>query len=118
MKKNHIKIHLVSLGILALGFAIAKLFQPIPPGFESACKILLVFALAVWVCSVFMGGKIIPFIISSGFLVTFLAAFLFQKDGFDPGGGSINNFWYLWIGLYFGCFVLSLILEAVYKKIS
>jgi len=116
MKKNHVKIHLLSLGILITGFVIANLVKPMPSGFGSTGKMMAIFALVILGCSFLMGGKLVPLITSSGFLVTFFLALIFQRDGVDPAGASTNNFWYIWVFTFIGAFVLSLFFEAVYAN--
>lgn len=116
MKKNNGKIHLLSLGILAAGFVIANLVKPTPSGFGSTGELMALFALLILGCSFLLGGKLVPLITSSGFLVSFFAALIFQKDGVDPAGARTNNFWYLWVFIFLGCFIVSLFFESVYAN--
>ena len=114
MKKNYIRIHLLSLCILVVGFVLSILIKSDRSGIGGTGKMLALFALAIIGCSFLMRGKLIPLITSSGYFVSFLFAFFFQRDGLDPGGGATNNFWGLWIIVFFICFVLSLFFEFFY----
>lgn len=116
MKKNNVKIHLISLIILAAGFVIANLVKPMPSGFGSTGEMMAIFGLVILCASFLMGGKMVPLITSSSFLVTFFLALIFQRDGVDPAGALTNNFWYIWAFTFLGCFVLSLFFEAVYAN--
>lgn len=118
MKKNHGKIHLLSLGILVAGFVLSILIKSDRTGIGGTGKMLALFALVIIGCSFLMGGKLIPLITSSGYFVSFLFAFFFQRDGL--AGPGTNNFGRLWIIGFFSIFVLSLYFESVYanKKLN
>ena len=116
MKKNHGKIHLLSLGILLLSFLIICRVLRDAGGYLNLGKFLALFALVILGCSFLMGGRLIPLITTCGYLVSFLIAHFFQRDGVDPGGGTTNNFGRLWIIAFFTCFVLSLYFESVYAN--
>lgn len=114
--KNNLKINLVSLGILVAGFALSILIKSDRTGIGGTGKMLALFALVIIGCSFLMRGKLIPLITSSGYFVSFLFAFFFQRDGVDPAGAATNNFFRLWIITFFACFVLSLFFESVYAN--
>ena len=116
MKLKQLFIHLLSIGILAAGLGLAVLIQPQPGGYVSLAKSLAMVALVFILASLLFNGKLVPLITSAGYFLTFLFAFLFQRDGVDPGGGSTNNFGRLWIIAFFTCFVLSLYFESVYAN--
>ena len=116
MKKNNLKINLLSLGILVVGFVLSILIKSDRSGIGGTGKVLALFALVIIGCSFLMRGKLVPLITSSGYFVSFLFAFFFQRDGLDPAGGATNNFFRLWIIAFFTCFVLSLFLESAYAN--
>ena len=120
MKNNNVKIHLLSLVILTIGFIVANLVMPMQSGFGNRGKMIAIFTLVILCASFLMNGKVVPLITSSGFLVTFFLAFIFQKDSLDPAGARTNNFSYIWVFTFLGCFALSLFFEAAYanKKLS
>ena len=111
MKHKQLFIHLLSIGILAAGLGLAVLIQPQPGGYArlavEIAGICLVFILA----SLLLNGKVVPLMISTGYFLTFLFAFFFQKDGFGT-----NNFGRLWIISISIVFVLSLYFESVYAN--
>ena len=120
MKKNHGKIHLLSLGILLLSFLIVCRVLRDAGGYLNLGKYLALFALVILGCSFLMGGRLIPLITSCGYLVSFLLAHFFQRDGFDPGGGRINNFGGIFIVAFLIIFICSFYFESVCasKKLS
>ena len=120
MKKNHVIIHLLSLGLLLLSYFIVCLFLRDAGGYLRLGKYLALFALVILGCSFLMGGRLIPLITSCGYLVSFLIAHFFQRDGFDPGGGLTNNFGGICVALFLVIFICSFYFESVYanKKLS
>ena len=116
MKHKRLFIHLLSICILAAGLGLSILIQPEPGGYVSLAKGLALVAFVFLTVSLLLGGKVVPLMTSSGYFLTFLFAFFFQRDGVDPGGGTTNNFGRLWIIAFFTCFVLSLYFESVYAN--
>ena len=114
MKHKRLFIHLLSIGILAAGLCLSILIQPEPGGYVRLAKYLAMVALVFILASLLMNGKVVPLMTACGYFLSFLFAFFFQRDGVDPGGGSTNNFWGLWIIAFFTFFVLSLYFETVY----
>ena len=47
------------------------------------------------------------------YITSYIAAYYFRTDGFDPGGGAISNAWYLWIVM----FVLSVALVYLIDRV-
>lgn len=111
LDKKHLLTHLLSLGLLCVGFCLSTLIRS---NIGWTGKFLALFALVMILCSFFMGGKLVPLITSSGYFVCFLFAFFFQRDSMDPGVGPTNNMGRLWIISFFVIFVLSLYFESVY----
>ena len=116
MKKNHGKIHLLSLGILVAGFLLSILIKSDRTGIGGTGKMMALFALVIIGCSFLMGGKLIPLITSSGYFVSFLFAFFFQRERINAEPCHNNNFGGLWIIAFFTLFVLSTYLESVYAN--
>lgn len=114
MAKNHGKIHLLSLGILLLSFLIVCWVLRDAGGYLRLGKYLALFALVILGCSFLMGGRLIPLITASGYLVSFLIAYFFQRDGVDPAGARTNNFSGIFVVAFLLCFVLSFYFESVY----
>ncbi len=116
MKTNHGKIHLLSLGILLLSFLIVCWVLRDAGGYLRLGKFLALFALVILGCSFLMGGKLIPLITTSGYFVSFLAAYFLQRDGVDPAGAGTNNFGGLFVVIFLSCFVLSFFFESAYAN--
>ena len=60
-------------------------------------------------------GKYLPWITAAGYGLGFIFAYIFQKDGFDPGGGSINDLWAKWMLAYTCITVAGIIIEVVMR---
>ena len=116
MKLSRGKIHLLSLGILVAGFVLSILIKSDRTGIGGTGKVLALFALLTIGCSLLMGGKLIPLITSSGYFVSFLFAFFFQRERINAEPCHTNNFIGLWIIGFFVLFVLSLYFESVYAN--
>ena len=116
MKKNHGKIHLLSLGILLLSYFIVCWVLRDAGGYLNLGRYLALFALVILGCSFLMGGRLVPLITTCGYLVSFLIAHFFQRDGFDPGGGRTNNFGSIFVVIFLCCFVLSFFFESTYAN--
>ena len=116
MKKNHGKIHLLSLGILLLSYFIVCWVLRDAGGYLNLGRYLALFALVILGCSFLMGGRLVPLITSCGYLFSFLIAHFFQRDGFDPGGGRTNNFGGIFVVIFLCCFVLSFFFESTYAN--
>ena len=118
MKHKRLFIHLLSIGILAAGLGLSVLIQPEPGGYVRLAIVLAIVALVFILASFLLNGKLVPLITSTGYFLTFLFAFFFQRD--NLAGPGTNNFGRLWIIGFFTIFVLSLYFESVYahKKLS
>ena len=120
MKRSRGKIHLLSLGILIAGFALSILMKSDRTGIGGTGKFLALFALVIIGCSSLMNGKLIPLITCSGYFVSFLFAFFFQRERLNAEPCHNNNFGGLWIIAFFVLFILSIYFETVHanKKLS
>lgn len=50
-----------------------------------------------------------------GYLLGFLIGFVFQSDGFDPGGGRTNNLWKIWMFGYLTVLLIGLMIDLFRK---
>ena len=116
MKSNRVKIHLLSLGILIAGFVLSILIKSDRTGIGGTGKFLALFALVMVACSFLMGGKAIPLLTSSGYFISFLFAFFFQRERINAEPCHTNNFGGLWIIAFFTLFIVSIFLESVYAN--
>lgn len=114
MNRKRLWIHLLSIGILAAGLGLSILIQPEPGGYVRLAMGIAIVSLVFILCSLLLNGRLVPLIASSGYFLTFLFAFFFQRDGL-AGPGS-NNFGRLWIISFSIVFVISLYFESVYAN--
>ena len=73
MKKNHVIIHLLSLGLLLLSYFIVCLFLRDAGGYLRLGKYLALFALVILGCSFLMGGRLHPQHIGAVAVLMYLA---------------------------------------------
>lgn len=116
MKLSRGKTHLLSLGILVAGFLLSILIKSDRTGIGGTGKMIALFALVIIGCSFLMGGKLTPLITSSGYFISFLFAFFFQRERINAEPCHNNNFGGLWIIGFFTLFVLALYFESVYAN--
>lgn len=57
--------------------------------------------------------RITPFCSALGYSIGFAAGFLFQTDGFDPGGGTTNTLWIIWTAVFAGLFLAGMIADLI-----
>ena len=114
MKHKRLFIHLLSIGILAVGLGLSVCIQPEPGGYVRLAMGLAMVALVFILASLLLNGKLVPLITATGYFLTFVLAFFFQRDGL--AGPGTNNFGRLWIIGFFSVFVLSLYFESVYAN--
>ena len=67
--KRNVIIHLLSLGVLCIGFLLFRFF---------------------------FNGKITPICTAFAYIIGFSIGVLFQEDGIDAGGTATNNLWIIW----------------------
>ena len=57
---------------------------------------LFVFGVIVIAVAALTYSRKVMIFVPAGYIIGFLSAGLFNKDGFDPGGGLTNNGWIIW----------------------
>ena len=92
--------HVISLGILMVGFALGRYVFFDVHGMKEFPVTLFVLGLAVMLISVLTSKKVLPYFISAGYLIGFVFGFLFQVTKMDANGVSVNNLWVIWAGVY------------------
>ena len=95
-KNNEMKIALLSLGVLAIGFVVIRfpLFQL--HGMKQWPFVLMLLCLTVIIISFMLKTKITSIACSFSYIIGFFIAYIFQTDGIDIGGGKTNNLWIIW----------------------
>jgi len=52
-----------------------------------------------------------------GYMIGFLAAWLFNTDSFDPGGGLLNNGWIIWTISLLALLLTGIVWEIIMRRI-
>ena len=110
-KKNLI-LHLISLGILGVGYVLTRYIFFDDHGMKQWPLVLFVCGIVIISVSFFAKAKQVPVITALSYIVGFVAGVVFQTDGVDAGGGRTNNLWIIW-AVVFVCFTLASILTKL-----
>ena len=94
--KKNIVNHAIALGILLVGFFLCRYIFFDIHGMKEFPKVLLILGLVVMAISELLKKKILPYFISSGYIVGFVFGFIFQVTKIDTNGVSVNNLWVIW----------------------
>ena len=94
--KKNIVNHAIALGILLVGFILCRYIFFDIHGMKEFPKVLLILGLVVMAISELLKKKILPYFISSGYIVGFVFGFIFQVTKIDTNGVSVNNLWVIW----------------------
>ena len=113
MNRKHIRTHILALSITILGYILCRFVLFATHGMKDIPDYLALFTALTVSVSFLLGGKLIPIITALAYPLCFAIAYIFQRNGFDPGGGRTNNLWSIWVITYIICFLTSLCLEAV-----
>ena len=118
MAKNKVSLinHVIGLGILMVGFVLGRYVFFDVHGMKEFPVTLLVLGLAVMLISVLTSKKVLPYFISTGYLMGFVFGFLLQVTKMDANGVSVNNLWVIWAGVYVAFIVVGFLCEALFKK--
>lgn len=118
-KKNAI-IHLVSFGILCVGFILTRYIFFEVHGMKQLPLVLFLSGIVVIGIAFLAKARQVSVFTALAYNVGFVAGVIFQNDGVDAGGTRTNNLWIIWT-VVFVCFVLSAIINeliATWKKKS
>lgn len=115
MSRKHIRTHVLAAGITILGYILCRFVLFAAHGMKEIPDYLALFTALAVVVSFLLGGRCVPIITSLAYPVCFVIAYIFQRDGFDLGGGRTNNLWSIWVITFFISFLISLCLEAVFS---
>ncbi|MGN0341749.1 MAG: hypothetical protein ACI4DO_03055 [Roseburia sp.] len=111
-------MHLISLGILGVGYVLTRYIFFDDHGMKQWPLVLFVCGIVIISVSFFAKAKQVPVITALSYIVGFVAGVVFQTDGVDAGGGRTNNLWIIW-AVVFVCFTLASILTeliAIWKQ--
>lgn len=118
LKKNKTVLinHFISIVILLLGFVLCRYVFFDIHGMKEFPLVLLVVGIIVMVISLLSSRKIMPFFISTGYIIGFVTGFIFQNTKMDANGVSVNNLWVIWAAVYLSLMVIGAICELLFKK--
>ncbi len=108
--------HVISLGILIIGFALGRYVFFDVHGMKEFPVTLLILGLVVMLISLLTSKKVLPYFISAGYIIGFVFGFLFQVTKMDANGVSVNNLWVIWAGVYVAFIIAGFLCEAFFKK--
>ena len=113
---NRMKIAVLSVGILAIGFSMIRfpLFQL--HGMKQWPFILMLLCLAVIIISFILKTKITSLACSVSYIIAFFFAYIFQTDGIDASGGKTNNLWIIWTIIVIMTVVMFGIMEYIMSR--
>lgn len=94
--KRNVIIHLLSLGVLCIGFLLFRYVLFDIHGMKQFPLGLFVIGVISLVISFFFNGKITPICTAFAYIIGFSIGVLFQEDGIDAGGTATNNLWIIW----------------------
>ena len=88
--------HLISLGVLLLGFLLCRYAFFRLHGMKEWPMDLFIVGILALLISLFTRKQYAPWFTSVGYFLGFLAGALFHVEGTDPGGGKTDNLWIIW----------------------
>ncbi|MCR4671769.1 MAG: hypothetical protein K5637_00840 [Lachnospiraceae bacterium] len=102
---------LIASGILVIGFILIRypLFRL--HGMIQWPLILAIICLAVIIVSFVTKAVITPVSASVSYIIGFFLGYIFQSDGYDPGGGRTNNLWIIWTMII----IVTIIVSSIYE---
>ena len=111
MKRSFIGFFLLVLSWLFIRYPLFSLH-----GMKDWPLVLLAFGTAVIVVSEIRKCRYVPLFTALGYLASFLAGYLLQQDSLDPGGGRLNNLWWIWTLVFLAVIVIGIVVEILQKR--
>ena len=115
MKKRMVSI--VSLCVLLIAFFSFRYLLFELHGMKQFPLYLLIVGIIVITVSGFIkGNRIAPILTVAGYIVGFFIGYLFAVTSYDPGGGTLNNMWLIWMGSYAAAIIAGILIEIFNGK--
>jgi len=114
--KKSVVSHVIALGILLVGFILGRYVFFDVHGMKEFPLVLLSLGLIVMIVSLLTAGKLLPYLISVGYIIGFVFGFIFQVTKKDANGVSVNNLWVIWAAVYLVFIVIGVICEWCLRK--
>ena len=108
-------VHLISLGVLLLGFLLCRYVFFDLHGMKEWPFNLLMFGLVALLLSLLARKQYVPWFIAIGYALGFCMGVLFHTEGTDPGGGKADNLWVIWTVVFLGCILAGVLFELALK---
>ncbi len=107
--------HLISFGILLLGFVLCRYAFFGLHGMKEWPVDLLIVGTAALFVSLLARKQYVPWFTAGGYVLGFCLGALFHTEGTDPGGGKTDNLWQIWTVVFVVCILTGTLLEVVMK---
>ncbi|MBR2801566.1 MAG: hypothetical protein IKE21_03075 [Erysipelotrichaceae bacterium] len=111
MKRSFIGFFLLVLSWLLIRYPLFSLH-----GMKDWPLVLLAFGTVVIVTASFLKCRYVPLFTALGYLAGFLAGYVGQSDSYDPGGGRLNNLWWIWTLVFLTVIVIGIVVEILQKR--
>ena len=116
-EKNSIRaIYPISLAFLIVAWILIRYPLFSLHGMKDWPFFLLAVSILGTILSFVLKTKITPLLISFSYIAGFFIAYIFQKDGTDPGGGRTNNLWLIWTFVILLTFTVSVTAESIFHR--
>ena len=113
LSKKNILIHALSLLVLCTSFVLLRFVFLQIHGMKGWPEMLFLVGFMALAISFVCKWRITPFCTAFAYSIGFIAGFLFQTDGVDPGGGTTNNLWIIWTGVFLGPAIVGVIADLI-----
>lgn len=113
--KKVLLAHLISFGILLLGFVLCRYTFFGLHGMKEWPLDLLIVGIAALLISLLARKQYVPWFITIGYVLGFWLGVLFHTEGTDSGGGKTDNLWIIWTIVFFVCIFAGVLFEIVKK---
>lgn len=111
------KVGVISLCVLLAAYLLFRypLFEL--HGMKQFPLVLFIIGAAVIVVfGIWKGGRLAPLYTTVGYIVGFILGCLLQNTFYDPGSGTLNDFWKFWWGGFIAATVAGILQEVQQKK--
>lgn len=113
------KVGIISLCVLLAAYGLFRYPLFGLHGMKQFPLVLLVIGIAVIAYfGILKGGRMAPLYTTVGYIVGFLCGCVLQRISYDPGGGTMNDFWKFWMGGFLAATVAGILMEVCQKKSS
>ena len=83
---------------------------------EFPFDLLLVGILVIVISGIIKCNRILPVCTAAGYITGFFCGYLFATTSYDPGGGTLNNMWLIWMATYGIAMIAGVLIEILHAK--